>query len=398
MKELDKSNLSGGKVRLIELAKKSTARKRDGYLYQVEVTIDGKRTRKFFRHGHVAEARQYFDEVVNANEDTNKADTRAITDGQLLSEANQGKQELAKYGKTIKDAVEFYIEHLQKLEKHGETTVKELVRKFLGVKEGKVRPRTYEDLDSRLKKFEQDYGDTPVALISRDNIRDWLRDLNLSDQSVINYWRALHNLFNFAVLELELIESNPVRKAFRPRDPKRDKTILYADEVFTLLNESPNKIVPALVLMTFCGIRTEEITKLDWSDIDWEDNTIELGEDVAKTNKERHVTIPTNAIEWLKPYKKRRGLIADYKSKFVFMKAFKEARDKAGFTDWKTDTLRKTFISHHYGTYENAALTVKEAGNSHSIMEKHYKKPMKKKEAEKLWNVLPDEQKVVKIS
>ena len=138
MKELRKDKLSGGKVRLIELEKKSKARKSDGYLYQVEVTIDGKRTRKFFRHGESDEANQYFTEVVEANENTNRVDTRAITDGDLLAQANKGKQALAAYDKTLEDAVEFYINHLEKLEKHGSTTVSELVKKFLGVKEKKV--------------------------------------------------------------------------------------------------------------------------------------------------------------------------------------------------------------------------------------------------------------------
>jgi integrase len=395
MNVIEEQKLRDGKARLLELDKNSKDRKVDGYAYQVSTTIAGKRSRKFYKYGDIDSAREHYAKVIEAEAETTKEDSRAINDSQLLEEASRGKKALAAHGKTIKDAVAFYLTHLEKLESHGSTTVAQLVKKFLNGKEGNVRPRTYDDLNSRLGIFEKKYADTPLSTITPENIRAWLKELGLAPQTTINFWRVLHNFFNYGI-ELDLIDSNPVRKAFRPRDPKRSKVILHADEVATLLHKSPAEIQPALVLMTFCGIRTEEVTKLDWADIDWDDSTIELGEEVAKTNKERHVTIPANAVAWLKPLKKRRGAIADYGSSHIFMRAFKAARDAAGLTDWHNDTLRKTFISHHYGTHENAALTVKEAGNSHGIMEKHYKKPMKKKEAEKLWKVTPD--KLVKIS
>lgn len=69
-----------------------------------------------------------------------------------------------------------------------------------------------------------------------------------------------------------------------------------------LLYASPADYLPALVLMTFCGIRNGEMFRLDWSAVDWEDGTIEVTVEQGKREGHaRHVDIPANALEWLLP-------------------------------------------------------------------------------------------------
>ena len=91
-------------------------------------------------------------------------------------------------------------------------------------------------------------------------------------------------------------------------------------------------------------------------------------------------------------HKKASGKICPYKSVHLFNQALTEARGAGGWggdKPWPNNALRKTFISAHYASNENADLTAKEAGTSAAVIFKHYRKLMKKREAEKLWEIVP---------
>jgi integrase len=168
--------------------------------------------------------------------------------------------------------------------------------------------------------------------------------------------------------------------------------ILTPEEVEKLLNASPADTLPALVFMTFCGIRNREMFRLDWSAVDWEDGTLEItAEEGKREGHARHVTIPANALEWLRPYAKKRGQIAAFRDFDEYTRRLQDARALAGWDvgEWPANALRKTFISCHYETHCSIDETAKQAGTSVGMIHAHYRKLIKKKDAEKLWEVLP---------
>jgi integrase len=379
-------------VKCRELPKTHAQRKVKGYRWIVETRIGGKRGRKFFRHDEAEERDKFITDETARVSAVAKSDRALVTDEALLTEAAQAHKALHPHGKSLSDAVSFYVRHLEAMAKHDATTISTVVKRFLDEKEREGISEVHRtDLKNRIARFEISFGKTPIGSIHRNDIAAWLNDLPLAPQSKINFRRILGNLFSYAV-RAGNIEVNPVLATSPPKSRRKRAVILTPVEVEKLLNSSTADTVPALVLMSFCGIRNRELFRLSWSCVDWEDSTIEISaEEGKREGHARHVSIPANALEWLRPYAKKRGKIADFKDFDEYTRRLQDARALAGWAvgDWPANALRKTFISCHYETHGSIDETAKQAGTSAAMIHAHYRKLIKKKEAEKLWEILP---------
>src|SRR5438046_6166946 len=129
--------------------------------FVVNFKRNGKRARSFFESKKVA---QTFAQLKN-NE-------------RLIGET-EGAKQLAAFGKTIADAIEFYLPHLQASNRT--CTFRELVAELLPAKESDGASARYlQDLRSRLGQFAASFGDRQVSEIQGHEIDDWLRHLNVS--------------------------------------------------------------------------------------------------------------------------------------------------------------------------------------------------------------------------
>jgi integrase len=358
----------------------------------VESRLAGTRRRKFFRHNQAQERDNYVAEIEGSIDSLAKADRSILVDENLLEAASRASKALAPHGKSIADAAAFYLDHLEAEATRDATTVSEVVRRFLDEKEGEgISERHRLDLRNRLNSFKKDHGDAPIASLDRNAISEWILGLELAPQSKVNFRRALSNLFSYAT-RAGVIATNPVRDAAAVKVRRKKTEILTSDEVSNLLTHCPEDVLPAMVLQVFCGVRNAEVFRLGWPDLDWEDGTIEISALNAKREGHaRHSTIPPNAQAWLRPLAKTRAPIAPFEKFHNFTKALQDARRAAGWEPgaWPDNALRKTFISCHYESWGSIDETAKEAGSSVGIIHRHYRKLIKKKEADKLWEIWP---------
>src|SRR6266487_3268186 len=126
--------------------------------FVVSFKQNGKRVRSFFE---TKKAAQTFAQLKNND--------------RLIGETDGAKQ-LAKFGKTIADAIEFYLPHLQASNRT--CTFRELVAELLPAKAKDGASAPYlKDLECRLGQFANAFGDKPVCEIRTDEIDDWLRGL-----------------------------------------------------------------------------------------------------------------------------------------------------------------------------------------------------------------------------
>ncbi len=378
-------------VKCRELSKTHSQRKA-GYRWIVETRIEGKRSRKFFRHDESADRDKFITDETGRITAVAESHRVLVTDETLLTEAANAHEALQPYGKKLTDAVSFYIQHLDAMAKHDSTQLSTVVKRFLDEKEREGLSDVHlADLKNRIARFEITFGEKPIASIDRNAIAAWLNDLPLAPQSKINFRRVFGNLFTYAV-RAGNITVNPVTATSPPKSRRKRAVILTPEEVEKLLNASPAATLPALVLMTFCGIRNREMSRLDWSAVDWEDGTIEItAQEGKREGHARHVTIPANALEWLRPHAKKRGKIADFRDFDEYTRRLQDARTLAGWPvgEWPENALRKTFISCHYETHGSIDETAKQAGTSVAMIHTHYRKLIKKREAEKLWKIRP---------
>jgi len=117
------------------------------------------------------------------------------------------------YGKTIEDATNFFIQHLEAEEKS--CTVAKLVDEFLVATQNERASSQFEldDLRFHLAIFAKTFDRESVAAITSTQIDDWLRSLNLSIVRRNHCRQLIMRAFNFAV-QRGYTSSNPVFARF----------------------------------------------------------------------------------------------------------------------------------------------------------------------------------------
>jgi integrase len=106
--------------------------------------------------------------------------------------------------------------------------------------------------------FARTFGSEKAINVSQQMVDDWIAALPWSGTTKNNYRRLLGVMFSFAV-DRKYILAVPISKQSKPG-------ILTAEECASLLSSCDEKILPAIALGIFAGLRPEsEIRRLDWS-------------------------------------------------------------------------------------------------------------------------------------
>ena len=376
-----------GVVKFTEINKGTNERKR-GYVWVVRY---GNRQRKFFRHNEAKKRDQFVDKQNEARLLLAEKDRGIVSDAETMEAAARGKELLKPFKKKIGDAVEFYLAHLEALEGLNSTTVSEVRRDFLDcLEQNGTSADHYNTLKLRTARFEKSFGDVAISSITTDMVLKWINGLDGLENLTKNHFRsALLNMFNFAADVMAVIETNPVEKVKKWKVAKKENILLTNDETMGILENAPVELLPAFVLMAFCGVRVAEVRRLKWSDIIWSKKSVRIAATSAKNSRGRHVDIPDNAIEWLTQFKDESGLISKFQTKTTFDKVARKVREAAGVTKYRNG-FRKTFISCHYEKYEDINNTAKQAGNSVKVIETHYKQLVTNEDAVAYFNIRPD--------
>src|SRR5262249_44713399 len=97
------------------------------------------------------------------------------------------KNKLAEYGETIDEAVQFRVDYLERVRRHG-ITVAQIRDEIVEAKRKDGRSEVYlRDLRYRLNRFVHDFGARSIAGITVEELDNWLRALPYSPQSRTNY-------------------------------------------------------------------------------------------------------------------------------------------------------------------------------------------------------------------
>jgi integrase len=341
----------------------------------------GRRARKFFETKEEAQA---FADLKNDVRKKSGLDGEKIT-SKLRDMALECAERLSEHGKTLVDATDFFVAHLQATKKS--CTAEQLVQKLLAAKKADgVSVRHLNDVRVRLGKFARKFDGQMVATTTTKELDHWLRSLPVS-AATRNHYRALLVLaFNFAVRE-GYATTNPAQGAARAKQHSSDIGILTVTQAACLLESAGPDILPYITIGMFAGLRSAELHRLDWREIDFESGLIEVTARKSKTAQRRFVTIQPNLREWLLPVRKREGSVTPSSS---FRQLFEQARKAAGITDWPENALRHSFASYHMAHFKNAASTSLELGHHNSrITFAHYRELVKPKEAERYWEIKP---------
>jgi integrase len=265
-------------------------------------------------------------------------------------------------------------------------TVSEVVAELLKIREQDGASTKYlGQLRTTLNRLAAKFP-CPILEVTGPEVDAWLRSLDVATVTRNSMLRCIKVLFSFAKAQNYLPDekNTAVEQMQQVRVKSEDTTIFSPEEMAKLLHHAPPDLVPILAIGAFAGIRMAELERLDWKAVDLERKFIEIRAGQAKTASRRVIPISDNLAAWLTPLEKK-GKIVRTKELQTHVPALARALKM----EWPRNVLRDSFISYRIAIVQSADQVALEAGNSASIIFKHYRELTTPEVAEKWFAILP---------
>lgn len=240
------------------------------------------------------------------------------------------------------------------------------------------------DLKGRLGKFSEAFK-CDIATVTAPMIQTWLDSQRLNPTTYNNQRRIVGVLFEHC-LKRGYCAANPVAKV-ETRKPRATVTEIYTpQQMQKLLAASDNGFQLMLAICGFAGLRTAEFERLTWADVDIETGYIKLNADKAKTKSRRLISMSANLRAWLEQVKveDRTGRVW-HKKRVVFER---QACGVLAGVPWMDNALRHSFCSYRL-MIAGETVTAREAGNSPTMIDQHYKELVTEQAARDWFAIVP---------
>lgn len=307
-------------------------------------------------------------------------------------------------GATLKEAIEFFN---KRSPGNIETrTARQVADEMLAAKRvAKLSAVHLRDLESRLNRFCAVFQ-ININGISGTMLQAWLDDMKGSGRTKQNYLRVVASLFRFAIKRKYLAKDSleEIEAVQQAKADSGEIEIFTSTEMNEILAAARPEMVPWLAIAGFAGLRSAELHRLDWGEVNLEERHIEIKASKAKTAARRLAPITDNLAAWLAPHKKPSGKITGFESWWnqipKVVEAVNEQRrqlaERSGKPPtsvkkfiWKHNALRHSFCSYRLAAIKNAAQVALEAGNSPQMIFKHYRQLVTEAEANKWFAIIP---------
>lgn len=342
--------------------------------------LGGGRTRRFFRDQR--EARTYF-ELCQVQQKNHGLAAFSVSES-LRIEALECSEKLEAIGSTLRHATSFFLNHFHRTNRS--CTVNAAIAGLCNARETDGCSKRYlNDLRVRLARFSTEFGERTIAAITTSEIDDWLRNLPVGGVTRNTFRRRLSTLFGYA-RRRGYVPANPVVDVERANEKPEPIGILTVEETQRLLTNAQPEMLAFWAIGAFAGLRTAEIQRLDWAEVNLKGGFIEVKASKSKTASRRLVTIQANLQRWLVPFRRASGPV----SPVNFQVRAKEDRDHAELgRPWPNNALRHSFASYHLAAFKDAAKLALEMGNSPKVIFAHYRELVRPSDAHQYWLIAP---------
>ena len=183
--------------------------------------------------------------------------------------------------------------------------------------------------------------------------------------------------------------ANPFDAIDKVRVPAKAPGILSPKECENLLNAAGDDILPLVSIQAFCGVRSAETLRLNWSDVDLARGFVQIAAEQAKGARRRLVEMPANLKAWLLPDSARTGRLWPWSPK-EYYRRLEVARIKAQIGKWPSNALRHSYASYHLAYHQNAAALALQMGHtSQAMIFSNYREVVTRQDAELYWDIKP---------
>ncbi len=261
-------------------------------------------------------------------------------------------------------------------------------------KEDGLSHRYITDLRQRLGRFVKSFGPRKIADLSAPEIDCWLRELFVGPLTRNTFWLRLSVLFDFARKRRWCAE-NVLAEVEKAKWKGTEPGILSPEQFARLLEAAGSETLPYWAIGGFAGLRSAELERLEWQDIDWERQLVEVTRSKSKTSSRRHVAIRPALAAWLEPY---RGHSSGKVCPPGLRQRLPADRKRAGISQWPPNALRHSFASYHLEYFKELGVLTLEMGHTGSeLVFKFYRQRVRPEAARSWWSIMPPALRVSKI-
>jgi integrase len=242
-----------------------------------------------------------------------------------------------------------------------------------------------------LEVLKAHFPGSPMADLSAQSLTTYLQHGNPALKTYNNRRGVVSTFMKFA-FQQDWIAVNPIERVAYHRIAHRrgSASTLSAERAQELMTfvESyrGGALVPFFALCLFAGIRpcvrTGEILKLRPEHVRLDTEVIHIEPEVSKVRMKRNVTIQPNLAAWLQAFP-----LDHYP---IIVPALQKHRARiAKLFGLSHDVMRHTFISFFIAKFRSMGEGALQAGNSETIIRKHYLDLKTPSEAEEFFGIMP---------
>ena len=362
-------------------------------VFRVSGWLDGKRVRKNIATRPEAEAERQVLEVQRLQGETGirTAITRLVED--QLHEAESVFRRLDGRAHSLSFYVEFALANYR--EPLTQKLLTEAVVEFLAIKDHEREQDLLSEpyltrVKRDLKRLQTHFPAATVADLTGTRLLGYFEARRAAHKTFNNRRGVVSSFLRFA-LQRDWIADNPLSK-IPPRRIRRRRgcavtfSALQVTGLMAFVEEHYPTAVPFFALCMFAGIRpclrTGEILRLQPAHFKLEANLIRIDGEVSKVREPRNVAIQPNLAAWLQAYPLKKFPIIPANLQHIREKVAKKF-------PLSHDIMRHTFISMFVAKFRSIGEASLQAGNSESIIRKHYLDLKTTEEAELFFGILP---------
>jgi site-specific recombinase XerD len=363
----------------------------------------GKWQRKQFKDRRKAEVFAADKRVEMANEGTaTRLLATTLTEDQLDAAKSAFKALGDTYG--IDEAVTFFLRHHRAPDFTIEAS--EAMERYLLERERDgVRARTLTQMRSTIQSLVSHAHDPQVHEVSAQTIEAFLRSLRAKDgankaslKTWNNYRNDLHKFFDWCAESDKSTErpwtfDNPVSKVrkYSAKQVREEQDATPATTsakkvqrmLSVLMRWRSGRMVRYFAFLYFSGVRPDELKRLAEREgelVNLKTGVITIPADISKTRHARQVTIKANLRKWL-----------DAAPGSIIPKNFDRlAKQVRAHFKLSHDEARHSYISYHVALHRSIGEASLQAGNSETIVRRHYLNLHPAEEGEAFFSIVPD--------
>ena len=363
-------------------------------VFRVTGWLDGTRIRKNFPTRAEASAERQALEIQRLQAETGIRTTATrLTDAQL-HEAEASFRRLIDAPKSLSFYLDYALANYRAPEREisvGDAAAAYLASKRQEHARGLLSACQLKDIRLQLETLKKHFPNKTLSQLSRESLAIHCQRGNASPKTFNNRRGVLFTFFKFSFFK-DWLAANPLEKVPHLRIAHRrgSAKTLSAEQVEKLMRHveqlDGGAFVPFFALALFAGIRpclrAGEILKLRPEHVRLDTGVILIEPEVSKVRMKRNVAIQPNLAAWLTAYPLK---------KFPIIPAnLQHERARiAKLFDLSHDIMRHTFISMHVGKFRSMGEAALQAGNSESIIRKHYLDLKTKEESEQFFAITP---------